>query len=133
MHTETSGNVSVTIDALAEWCTTFPTPAHQADDADRLAALRASMDENGWVGAPVLVDGEQALTGSHRITAAAREMLDAIPRVEVRDLAAAYGIDWDALVADQCGDETLLWYRAAIELADLLSADVVAYLGMDLA
>ena len=112
---------------LAETTTSLPMPPHDATDADKLTALVESMEGHGWIGAPLLVDGEQALTGSHRIAAAARTNVVEIPRVEVRDLCAAHDLDWDTLLIEQ-GD----WYWAGIELADLLPADVVAELGLDL-
>lgn len=44
-------------------------PYHEPRDPAKLAALAESMGRDGWVGPPVVVDGEQALTGSHRIAA----------------------------------------------------------------
>jgi hypothetical protein len=105
-------------------------PVHGVTDDSKLAALAASMEEHGWIGAPILVDGEQALTGSHR-HAAANKTDTEIPCVEVRDLCQAYGIDWDALL-DQQPLGIYMCYDAAEELADLLPADVVTYLGLDL-
>lgn len=67
-------------------------PIHQVEDQDKLAALVASMTESGWVGAPIVVDGEQAITGSHRLAAAQIAEIE-IETVELADLFADAEID----------------------------------------
>lgn len=114
------------VDDLTETPSSIPGPAHHITDGDKLAALIASMEADGWTGAPVVVHVDQALTGSHRIRAAAATYTD-IPRVEIADLCDAHGIDWAALV-DAHDD----WYGAGIAVAALLPPAVVAELGMDL-
>ena len=37
---------------------------------EKIAYISGWMADLGWVGVPIVVDGEQALTGSHRLTAA---------------------------------------------------------------
>lgn len=115
------------IENLTTVRTSTPDPAHPFMDPAKLAALTESMEAHGWVGAPIVVDGDQALTGAHRIRAAAAAWVD-IPRIGVAELADAHGIDWDALLDEHRRD----WYRAAIALAELLPAAVVDALGMDL-
>jgi hypothetical protein len=105
-------------------------PVHRSTDPEHLAELQESMQLDGWIGAPLVVDGEQALTGAHRYDAAQAAEI-AIPRVQAADLAAAYGIDWTALL-ESFGDDPHRWYPAAIALAKLLPADVAEYLGTDL-
>jgi len=102
-------------------------PMHEAIDADKLAELASAMEVHGWVGAPVVSHGEQALTGSHRMRAA-REVGDvSVPRVDVSELCEAYGLDWDGVLGEH-GDD---WYWAAAALRDLLPREVVIYLGYD--
>jgi hypothetical protein len=89
------------------------------------------MATNGWQGAPIVADGENAFTGSHRIAAVARTLNEdgievEIPFIQISDLCDLYGIDWAALL-DEHGDT----YEAAAELRTLLPAAVVAYLGYD--
>ena len=63
-------------------------------DADKVNDLADSMIENGWVGCPILVYGEELLTGSHRL-AALREVerryltgeIDEVPEVLTCDIA----------------------------------------------
>lgn len=43
-------------------------PINKVDEA-RVAELVKSMLENGWQGCPILVYGEEILTGSHRLAA----------------------------------------------------------------
>ena len=106
-------------------------PLHDVTDPAKVASLAADMAERGWQGPPLVVDGENALTGTHRI-AAVRALRNtegirvAIPRVEIADLCAAYGLVWAAL-RDQYGDS----YWAAAALRDLLPREVVDYLGID--
>lgn len=63
-------------------------------DTDKVNDLADSMIENGWVGCPILVYGEELLTGSHRL-AALREVerryltgeIDEVPEVLTCDIA----------------------------------------------
>jgi hypothetical protein len=65
-------------------------PLHEAEDPERLAELTASIRDNGWTGAPlVLLGGGTLLTGSHRYAAARACGLTDIPVVWVEDL-----VDW---------------------------------------
>jgi len=49
-------------------------------------------ERDGWIGPPLVVDGEQALTGAPRYDGAQAAEV-AVPRVQASDLAAAFGID----------------------------------------
>jgi len=105
-----------------------PTPPHDPTDLGKVERLAADMAARGWQGPPVVVDGDWALTGSHRIAAHMllwdRDGIDVrIPRVQIGDLVTAAGWDWQADVAD--------WDMAIRELSLGLPADLVDYLGLD--
>lgn len=133
LHTGPMQQPAAVIEALTDTNPYRPEPPHEVDDEQKVADLVRQMSAHGWQGAPLVVHGDTAVTGSHRITAA-REVLDAtgrevqIPRVEIADVCDAYGIDWDA-VMDEADMDVL---TAAQMVADRLPADVVDYLGMDL-
>lgn len=81
---------------------------HEVNDNEKLQAIAADMKVNGWVGNPVLIDdGEsnepKALTGSHRIAAAAIAGVD----VEYYSLADT-DIDVGALFFDCNDDDDML-------------------------
>ena len=38
-------------------------------DQDKVQALAQSIHKNGWIGCPILVNGDELLTGSHRVAA----------------------------------------------------------------
>lgn len=91
------------------------TPYHGVRDTEKLAGLVDSMAAHGWVGGPVVIDGEvDALTGSHRIAAAAivndrwesgEDVCPvAVATIDIRDLFADAGLDYDALYEDEDGD-----------------------------
>lgn len=105
-------------------------PVHDAFDADKLEALAESMRANGWIGAEVVVAGDQALTGSHRLAAAEEAGTD-VPIVDIADLTATYGHSWTELLADFDWSDRP-WYDAAARLADYLPADVIEYYGLDI-
>jgi hypothetical protein len=109
-----------------------PHPLHHVVDTDKLVVLMADMRVRGWHGAPIVVDGDDACTGSHRIAACVKlwndEGIDiGIPQVEITDVASLYGVDWDAH-RQECGDS---WYEAVRTISDRLPAAVVEYLGLD--
>lgn len=120
-------NTAERITEITETCSGGLDPMHEAIDADKLMELIAAMEMHGWVGAPVVCHGEQALTGSHRMAAAREAGHVPVPRVDVSELCEAYGTDWDEVLAAHCDD----WYWAAAALRDLLPREVVTYLGYD--
>lgn len=120
------------ITALTTTSTGTFNPWNDVDDPDKVDALMASMAEDGWVGAPLVVDGDNAYTGSHRIAAQARlwnrEGIDVpIPVVDVDDLATEFGLSWQDIRAAEPDTND-----AVIELIRLLPEQVVDYLGMDI-
>lgn len=97
---------------------------HEIRDETKLAALVASMQADGWVGAPLVADNDQLLTGSHRWVAAEMAGIEA-PVIDIRELIE----DWDVLI-----DETgLTNYQVAITEAvrDLPAAIITEY-GIDI-
>ena len=62
-------------------------PLHEVRDAEKLEALTASMERDGWQGRPILVSARDggffAYTGSHRIAAARAAGLDQVPVVVI--------------------------------------------------
>lgn len=107
-------------------------PLHEPYNAAKVAELADALRANGWQGAPIVVAGEQAVTGSHRIAAATRlwnqDGIEVeIPRIEISDLCELYGLDWDAITAEYDYD----LYEAATALKHKLPREVVDYLGYD--
>lgn len=124
------------VDALAQHAGGLFNPPHNVVDRGKRAALMRDMAERGWRGPPLLVNDENALTGSHRIAAVAElwnsKGIDVpIRHVEVADLCAEFDIGWAALVERWVADSGDLVDLVA-RLIELLPAAVVDYLGMDL-
>lgn len=76
-------------------------PRHGIDRPADRDAIAASMDEDGWQGAPLVVDdrmlnGGYLITGNHRHDASIAAGLEAIPTVTLADLCEACGVDLDA-------------------------------------
>ena len=78
---------------------------HGIQEQDKLDSLVASMAVDGWLGAPLVADNDQLLTGSHRWVAAELAGIEA-PVIDIRELVAG----WDTLI-----DETgLTNYEVAV-------------------
>jgi hypothetical protein len=108
------------------------TPLNDVTDSDKLATLTADLADRGWHGPPIVVDGETAYTGSHRLAAIAalwrsEGIRVGIPYVQISDLCDLHGVDWSALREEFGGDA----YAAAAELRFLLPRPVVDWLGYD--
>ena len=118
-------------------------PGHGADRPEDLAAITASMTENGWQGAALVIDdrnfrdddetpgdGGYLLTGNHRQRAAIAAGLAEIPCVSVEDLAKAVGLDLDAYGNDTDREDFLDtdWERFFYDVP----ADVRRAYGLDL-
>jgi hypothetical protein len=114
-------------------------PPHDIVDAAKLDALTEAMTASGWVGAPVVVTTIEpgdpiAVTGSHRIRAAARAGID-VPVVDLADLLAAHGHDLTALVAGYTAaglDLASAVYEVAARADYLLPTETIEEYGIDL-
>jgi ParB-like chromosome segregation protein Spo0J len=116
-------------------------PWHEPDDEDKLTALADSMRTDGWVGAPIVTIAARdygwgagnpvAITGSHRIPAAAKAGVE-VPAVDLDDLLRAHGSSL-AEVDEQTGtnpdDER--HEEAVTRLDYFLPADVIEHYGLD--
>jgi hypothetical protein len=78
------------------------TPLHEITDWGKALDLAASIEDRGWQGAPLVVDGDQLLTGTHRYAACQVLGLldDEIPTVEIAEVFAAAGLDLEAELAE---------------------------------
>lgn len=106
---------------------------HEVRDEAKVAELAASIGRDGWQGAPLVADGEQLLTGTHRYAACKLVGLadDEIPTIDVRDLFAGAGMDFDATWAeaeDIYGD----WMQAMVCALETLPAATRDEYGIDL-
>lgn len=105
-------------------------PWHEVRDSQKLAELTASMQANGWIGAPIIAilggQDDRAITGSHRIAAADAADID-VPVIDLCDLLAEHGHSLDEIIAEW-GDE----YDALVRLDEYLPADVVDTYGIDI-
>ena len=68
-------------------------PPHEVDNFLKLNELKSSFVKLGWIGPPLIVSGDQALTGTHRIAAAKQARIRLIPVVELRALCNNDPID----------------------------------------
>lgn len=107
---------------------------HEPRDMEKVAELAASMEANGWIGAPLVTFGDdQLLTGAHRYTAA--KSLDwsdrEIPTIGIEEIFAEAGLDfaaeWAALM-----DEGMSIDVATVEVVALLPEAVKAEYGIDI-
>lgn len=109
---------------------------HPPTDEQLLANLIADMNARGWVGPPIIADGEladigqdRAYTGSHRLAAWAQSQHsdDPVPCVWIEDLAEAAGLDWGEIFNDVGRDG----YDAAAELSVRIPGDIRSAYGLD--
>lgn len=125
--------VSIDLTDITSVSTGSFNPLHNVGDLDKVAALMASMREDGWKGAPIVSEGgENAWTGAHRITAATRLWNDEgisveIPHVDIAELCERYDLDWARVMVEFDNDT----YEAAAALRGRLPREVVEYLGFD--
>lgn len=89
-------------------------PRHDVYDPAKRDQIAADMTANGWQGAPIVADTTtcQAITGSHRISAARLADVE-VPVVDLADLAAACGIDLWEFTADYVDLEDALPHLCA--------------------
>ncbi|MEV0650007.1 hypothetical protein AB0I28_32590 [Phytomonospora sp. NPDC050363] len=101
---------------------------HAAPDSARVTDLAADMAVRGWAGPPVVVWGNRAYTGTHRIHAwrqATDDPCAAVPCVELADLLAVADLDLAALDGDREVDQV-------VQAVKQLPGDLAAAYGLDL-
>lgn len=104
---------------------------HAEPDDEAVSALAADMDERGWVGAPVVVWDDLAITGTHRIAAWKSIDADRVPCVDVADLLDAHGLVLDRASADeQYGPDYTTVELIAASVANLPD-DIIDTYGLD--
>lgn len=109
-------------------------PWHEFQDNTKYRTLVASMQDNGWTGAPIVViDGErpQAITGSHRIPAAEFVGIK-VPTVDIDDLLRDAGTAL-AELDEEYGNNEGDHYEAICRLAYHLPDNVIEHYGLDAA
>ncbi|MEU0236727.1 ParB N-terminal domain-containing protein [Nocardiopsis sp. NPDC006198] len=98
-------------------------------DADHVNEIAASMETDGWQGAPLVVLGDyaRAYTGTHRLAAAEQAGLDEVPAVELADLFQACNLDlWEI-----CDGQGLSVLEDRPQIVELLPADVRSAYGLE--
>lgn len=107
-----------------------PPPA--AESQATVANLSASMRRDGWLGAPLVADGDQLITGSHRHAAwlDIHGADDDIPTIPLRDVFAEDDLDFDAEWA--ASGNPVLGDQEFVALLELLSATTREKYGIDL-
>ena len=82
-----------------------PPPTRPEGDEDRQARVRElarDMEQNGWTGSPLVVNGDQVLGGQERYEAArSLGMENDVPRVGLEDLYAEAGMDMPQIASEQ--------------------------------
>jgi len=63
-------------------------PPHEVDDCSKLHELQSNLRSFGWIGPPIIIIGQQALTGTHRIAAAKSSGISHIPVIEYNALGS---------------------------------------------
>lgn len=116
-------------------------PLHEVQDEDKLADLARAMEEDGWLGRPLLVEdlgrgsGYRAWTGSHRLPAARLAGLESVPAVLVDTAKLARVLEprrqlgvLSYVAATSDDDERLALLREAgdVKAAALMLAEVRA-------
>lgn len=104
---------------------------HAYPEASTLAPIIASMQERGYVGAPVLVMDGMAITGSHRI-AAARELGINVTTLDLSDLTDETSLDIAARVSESLGYDLDTLDLGRVAFALHLTAEQVADYGLEL-
>ena len=109
------------------------TIGHMAPEPAKVAELAADMAASGWQGAPILVWGDVALTGTHRLAAAAEAGIEAHV-LDLLDIAA--DIDRLAVAAMACTTHDGVVAGAAVarlllgtEESDRIGLDIDTYDG----
>lgn len=106
---------------------------HEVRDTAKVRDLEARIERDGWQGSPLVVDGEQLLTGTHRYAACkALGMPDyEIPTIDIRDLFADAGMDFHASWS-AAEDIYADWCQAMVYVLDQLPPVIRDTYGIDL-
>lgn len=104
---------------------------HEVRDTAKVTRIAKSIEENGWIGAPMVADGELLITGVHRY--AALEELDMTMDAErdyiidIRNLIE----DYDAKIEERMSEDGDEWYEAMKAIVAELGVDTQTEYGLD--
>lgn len=93
---------------------------------EHLANIMDSLSKQGWTGRPILVNGEIALTGCHRLTAC--EILGIAPKTHDIRITIQWGDDNDYLLerfSNAIDDDDLLAVMEDLLVENLIDAESV--------
>lgn len=111
-------------------------PYHEIRDRAKVEEIAASMMVNGWVGAPIVVDGFEGITGVHRLAAAdlVNEWYESyksdrqieVPTIDIREV-------WDLAGMTESIDDYLTYETCDeyVIIADMLPAAIREEYGID--
>lgn len=108
--------------------TTYET-VHEVDDPAKLRKLVASMRKRGWIGAPLVLWDDILLTGTHRYAAARRVGIE-VPTIDVTEVFAEAGLDFEAIHADYDSPTIDEWFYV-VAILDQLPWDIRDKYGID--
>lgn len=107
-------------------------PYHEVRDHKKVAQLMDAMKLRGWQGPPIVVEGDQALTGVHRLAAwRALGFPDFdIPTIELHDVFTEAGLDMDKL--DALWGHPTIDDPAFVQLINEIPPHIRAKYGLDI-
>ena len=103
---------------------------HEVRDTKKVKRIAKSIEENGWIGAPMVADGDLLITGVHRYAALRQldlehELADHI--IDIRGLVE----DYDARIEEMMTEDDMEWYEAMKAIVAELDEDTQTEYGLD--
>lgn len=105
---------------------------HPVQDEEKLQSLIKTIEQDGWIGAPLVHDGNILITGVHRY-AAVKELgwIDyEIPTIEITEVFDEAGLDYDELWQQE--GEPTVDEPAYVYLLEALPTEISDKYGIDL-
>jgi len=103
---------------------------HEVRDTAKVERIAKSIEENGWIGAPMVADGDQLITGVHRYAALRQLDLEhelAEHTIDIRDLVE----DYDAKIEEMMTEDEMEWYEALVTIIGEMDTETAEQYGMD--
>ena len=103
---------------------------HEVRDTAKVERIAKSIEENGWIGAPMVADGELLITGVHRYAALRQidrtDMLYEVT-IPIQDIIEGY----DAKIEERMSEDGDDWYEAMKATVAELDEDTRTEYGLD--
>jgi len=113
-------------------------PLHEVRNQEAVKELADNIKENGWQGAPLVIMGEQLITGTHRYYAVklleeeGDFLKEDIPTIEIEEVFEEAGLDFEEIMEEYDYPDINFEFMLFVEVIRHLPNEIKNKYGIDI-